>query len=75
LRSDTGNEIFYGIKVTETCAYWTIQRFIGLTYGEDKGVIMTKDGGKAVTATIFNYYKDILDSYLLLRLKPQEILI
>jgi hypothetical protein len=50
--SVTGTGIFNGnLDVTETWTYWTIQRTDGTSYGEGKGVIMTKDGGEVATAT------------------------
>jgi hypothetical protein len=50
--SISGNGIFNGnLDVTETWTYWTIQRPDGTSYGEGKGVIMTKDGSEVATAT------------------------
>jgi hypothetical protein len=50
--SITGTGTFKGnLEVTEAWTYRTIQRLDGTSYGEGKGVIMTKDGGEVATAT------------------------
>ena len=49
--SVAGTGIFNeNLDVTETWTYWTIQRPDGTSYGEGKGVIMTKDGGEVAAA-------------------------
>lgn len=48
----TGTGVFTGsLEVTESWTYWAIRRPDGTSYGEGRGVIMTKDGREVATAT------------------------
>jgi hypothetical protein len=50
--SIAGNGIFTGsLEVTTSWTYWTIQRPDGTSHSEGQGIIMTKDGSEAATAT------------------------
>lgn len=37
--------------MSESWTYWAVQRVDGTSYGEGKGVVMTKDGSEVATAT------------------------
>jgi hypothetical protein len=49
--SISGTGIFTGsLEVTEMFTYWTIRRPDGTSYGEGKGMAMTRDGREVATA-------------------------